>query len=286
MKKIYIAIAATIIASTCIFLACSKEEENDICGNTEKCLYEAECESIGIEHNAILTDLGFAMRDELDNCANLVNEHTFSPDDADRLTTFMQNNLREISFFRYGTAFSDDEWNIMTTLMDYTLSDEYFDKKFIGSKFESIVSGLLQDENIKSLDDMLLAVKMKKQELAKDICNEEAEATLAALTVFGYSLEFWNNAMYDESNPWHNIMMSFANNAGCEKALVGKLWKWFKEKVWEPIVKPVLFYTVTCDACGALSFLPKFGLSPLTAGIFTAGCSALGLVGGIINITR
>lgn len=34
MKKIYIAIAATIIAATCIFFACSKEEENTHCSKT------------------------------------------------------------------------------------------------------------------------------------------------------------------------------------------------------------------------------------------------------------
>lgn len=150
---------------------------------------------------------------------------------------------------------------------------------------------MLQDPNIETMNDMMLALKIKKNELAENICDEESEATLAALTVFGYSLEFWNNAMCDEGNPWHNIMVSYANNSGCEKALVGKLWKWFKEKVWNPIretvtdILAITFNTAVCDGIGFLSGgLKGFALSKVWLGIYTAGCSAIGLIGGIKHV--
>ena len=54
MKKTMIALVATIMAGACVFFACSKEEENEKRDN-EKRLFETEFESIGMEHNAILT---------------------------------------------------------------------------------------------------------------------------------------------------------------------------------------------------------------------------------------
>ncbi len=55
------AIAATIIASTCIFFACSKEEESNICGNTEKCLEKCKEFQEMLGEDAVI--IGFASFD-------------------------------------------------------------------------------------------------------------------------------------------------------------------------------------------------------------------------------
>ena len=61
MKKTMIALVATIMAGACVFFACSKEEENNICGNTEKCLEKCKEFQEMLGEDAVI--IGFASFD-------------------------------------------------------------------------------------------------------------------------------------------------------------------------------------------------------------------------------
>ena len=85
MKKIYIAIAATIIAATCIFFACSKEEENTVKNGNDKAFEKCKEFQEMLGEDAVI--IGFASFDNP--------EEIFYSFDFDVLAEKFHNHFKE-----------------------------------------------------------------------------------------------------------------------------------------------------------------------------------------------
>lgn len=285
-RTIIATIAVAIIAGVSIFAACTKEEKKEkvINGSTSKLSYVSALETAGQEHNRLLYNIGLMIRNELDSCAALINAGTYSDDDEAWMLQVIQDSITKMCTQSSICPVSEDSLEYVFANINNYSSEDFFNEEFANSASDYVLSGILMsNSNSTDIYPIITDVSTAIDNVDITQMSHGDSILLAQLMVFRYSLLFWNDAVDNVENPWHNLIMSIITNyyVGSDKEnFFRKAWQWVKDKIINPVVTVVLS-TVTCDALGAIVWLPTIPGSVGIKAVVNAGCSCIGLIAGI-----
>ncbi len=225
MKKIMTAIAATIIASTCIFFACSKEENETVKNErNEKCMVQNEAnpyDFVGKLHNEGL-DYIFSKHGNID----LSDEQIHSS-----LVDFSNErfvNFEMISPDDFFEEISDNKslaFKGLTTDYNSSLFDDELLNSIINEYYQTLRKILNQEEAIspESFSKMIIDLENKiletdkytipaSQEDEDEYETNDYDAVLVSLAIARYSFSYWYEIAFNEDNPFNKMFLDFCVN--------------------------------------------------------------------------
>ncbi len=146
-------------------------------------------------------------------------------------------------------------------------------------------------DNVTSLEDLLVVIANNEERISSNMKSLEDTTRLLSLILQRHSIQFWTEAYYEPSNPWHEMIcaMPFFPDAKGLPELWERTKKWVKDKL-VPVVTEIIE-----AVCAVVSFAVSdywvfqntyLGFSfamgnPIVGGISAAVLSAVGsAVGG------
>ena len=280
-----IALVATIIASTCIFFACSKEEENNAKdGNKEKCMVQNEAnpyDFVGKLHNEGL-DYIFSKHGTID----LSDEQIHSS-----LVDFSNErfeNFEMISPDEFFEEISDNKslaFKGLTTDYNPSLFDDELLNSIINEYYQTLRKVLDQDEAIspESFSKMIIDLENKilgtgKYTIPTSLEYEanDYDAVLVSLAIARYSFSYWYEIAFNDDNPFNKMFLDFCvNNTNKDCPAFWKKVKDFCTKAWSAIKSVVCFVAKDAAEFGKLA---KGGnATHLRNGIFYFGIGVISI---------
>lgn len=285
IKRIII-YSVTLIAAMFFAASCTKEDSLNNQIPLKYANEENPYEWIGIAHNDILYSIGTSLQETL--MAYLQKDSLTHDDFLFIEDTFMvvARNLME----QYATEVSVDD----------ILSGIYSDTSNTSINIDSLAYAILIEATSQFEDatGMIELTRIKEAEILHELYPddpstdtvkkdpawvEQRELTLATLSVFRNSLSFWEDAMVNDANPWHGLLVNELDIPKQEPT-VGALIPWFKRLVshlFPPMAEKPVANIAAYDAAGALMGFASFGLSG--ACITGATYSGLGALGSIFQ---
>lgn len=189
MKKTIIIFLVAIIA-----VGCTKQNDNTLIKtiNQANNVFDNPYAVIGQYHNEMLDSIGNTF------------SYSLSRIGSDDLTIDECENLVDSIFTYIVTVLSDFTDNASHYIYE---SQVAFEKELTIFDGDTMIERLLQESN--DFDDLICKIQEEEMSIGSDISDSEVASKLLSLTIFEYSIQYWNNAYLNELSPWHNVIVSF-----------------------------------------------------------------------------
>lgn len=235
MKKIFwpIVAVAMIAVSSLIVVACSKVDEVLPCGqasNTMKVNSHSPFDYIGEAHNTILYSLGEIMETDFEDFVSLEEKHG---KDRDVLVQKIFKMLPTvIEDYSCGTISSDE----IQKFIYLPFEDSEEDGAFSSEVALEVQKVFCRFGELEELGELCDSIRNYEIEITKKEMTMLDSQIVACLNVFYHSSLFWEDATYNNRNPWHVLINDKVVNADSyvyneAKGLFSGVAKFFKDAV-------------------------------------------------------
>lgn len=254
-------------------------------------------DEIGVKHNDYLDSIGVALLDTLiyyDSIGHSLEDFGFDTIDiiAMRTKSLFQEDLSEfLNLYYEKYDFENDIWS--ATLNTIESSGVGFFGEQIGYQLQDIVNLVDETEDIDAMRTQIRAIEAA---IINSACCIEDTVMAFSLSTWEHSLDYWNQAISNTSNPWHTILsydnpLKNTKTSLSQKGLFSSL-KHFVSSVVSTVrsifqPKVSIKEIALCDLAGAASMAVNgqaliavsplvYGLSIVASGALTsAGCAIL-----------
>ena len=210
MKKIF---GMMLFASALLLTGCQKdnvEANNDL----QKKGVVNPFASVGVAHNNFLMDLGYEFEDLLNSDKPLDSVEAEALIDG-----FLNYTKGELSEYAMPMGLNVDDFVDESFVAFCDFFDEYDD--------DSMLESLLEES--KDMSNLLANVRDLEADIILNMQTHQDSASLMSLTIFEYSLMFWDDAYTNAQNPWHSVMQSLQSQFDSKGSLslLKKIRKWW-----------------------------------------------------------
>lgn len=279
MKKTMIALVATIMAGACVFLACSKEEENTAKNGTkEKCMMQNEAnpyDFMGKLHNEGL-EYGFSKL----GYGDISEEDIYNSTIEFVEQNFPENSINvHASFDETQTIILNTEETVAALLLGECTTKEFFRDEFLAemmNRLNELFVNMLETNELTSpeqfaeqttdLENHIVCLNRHNKPSAYGELNEY-DIALISLAIARYSYSYWYSVATDGSHPFHEYFLSGLGNGEKRCPLFKKIGEFFKETGKAIVDAVVVTYTDVSAAFKSIKFFSHGTVGGINVGI-------------------
>lgn len=267
MNKKKTLLLTTIMISFGILFGCSKND-NVTNFNTKESTVVTEdpFATIGEYHNQFLQDIGIQYRETIESLP--------LSQPIDSVGENLINNILNYTVARLSSDIENADTLVYT-------SNRYFISAIEEFEDEPLLAELL--DKSESIDELLYLINSEKKILINNLSSKEDTSLLLSLTIFEYSIQYWDNAYNDKDNPWHNLIVSMEQQLDTKGSwnLYKKILSWYKankQQLRNAAVSGGLFDYIAAKAI--VEHFPAVLAHPWILGAIIGVSSAAGVLAG------
>lgn len=155
--------------------------------------------TIGVLHNSILMDVGYQVKEDF---RKLILKKDVTDEDLRNIAEKIIHHCYNVTDKENGIGFEKFE-SELCKILDTANSQNIFP---ISSGIDSSIFQIVENAN-NNIEDLFVAIDKLEQRIIDKIKQGETsmEKDLLSLTIFKYSIHFWNDVAINSSNPWNDF---------------------------------------------------------------------------------
>lgn len=266
-----------------LFVSCTDNDDQDCAEHQTKTSYAEQVNpfnEIGEVHNDLLQSFGLYAKKDLDA---FVKNSEVGDNEMDE---FLEKSLITLQ------SIISSQMSIANDSAAYIINESInmFNQCAILNQNDGLSKTIREQiDTANSIQDLIASISAIEADLvAKYSIDKSCESDLIAITVFKYSLNYWNTAFSDVANPWFNFLNATYENQTIayvsSKGLFKDIWDKVKNAAhqvttwvsnnWEHIATGVVIAALS-DYSGARCAAFGFG-NPIVIGLSAGVCSVIG----------